>query len=160
MATLECLIKMARDKFDMMEDAEQKGDCSPQVNSFRSFLGDIDSESYTSSCPSPVTPSSVLPELTDSGSPKSQRRSNASSKSPLLCTLRVQAVGKLNPIDVKTLSLHFSNKGASDKSNKLSEEPSRGTEVESSPKNQLQHQRKKTDVAAQERTQQRSQIQV
>ncbi|KAM5588319.1 uncharacterized protein ABKV19_006653 [Rosa sericea] len=134
LATLECLIKMARDKFDMMDEDEQKSNCSPRGNSFGRFLGDTDSESYTSSCPSPITPSSVLPEVIDSGSPKSQRRSKASSRSPVLLTLRVQAVGKLNPIDVKHLSLHLSNEGASDKSNKLVDEPSRETVESSSEK--------------------------
>ncbi|XP_048447289.1 uncharacterized protein At4g04980-like, partial [Pyrus x bretschneideri] len=64
-------------------------------------------------------------------------------KSPLLWTLRVQAVGKLNPIDVKNLSLHLSKQGAHgtgdgmEKIENLVEEPSIGTELESNPQKKI-----------------------
>ncbi|PQQ02258.1 uncharacterized protein Pyn_00477 [Prunus yedoensis var. nudiflora] len=115
LATLDCLIKMARDEFDMMDDDDQKGEgYSPRNSSFGKFLSD--SESCTSA-----------------------RKANVGSKSPLLWTLRVQAVGKLNPIDVKHLSLHLSKQGAHgtsnglDKSGQLVEEPSIEADLESNP---------------------------
>ncbi|CAN4078987.1 unnamed protein product [Withania somnifera] len=63
------------------------------------------SESYSSAKSSlsstPVTPTSVLPEL------RSKKNIKASYSPPRLLPLRVQAVGKLNPIDVKRLSFHM-----------------------------------------------------
>ncbi|PQQ07202.1 uncharacterized protein Pyn_15354 [Prunus yedoensis var. nudiflora] len=137
LATLDCLIKMARDEFDMMDEDDQKGEgYSPRNSSFGKFLSDSESCTSVSSCPSPVTPSSVLPELIDC-SPQAQKKANVGSKSPLLWTLRVQAVGKLNPIDIKHLSLHLSKQGAHgtsnglDKSGQLVEEPSIEADLES-----------------------------
>ncbi|XWS18355.1 hypothetical protein CRYUN_Cryun32bG0036700 [Craigia yunnanensis] len=97
-ATLDGLIKIAREKFDMMDEDDEKKDFSPKANTFGKFLKDSYSDNI-SSCPSPVTPTSVLPELMN-GSPKSPYSSS------LLLSLRVQSVGKLNPIDVKRLTLH------------------------------------------------------
>ncbi|KAM1245570.1 hypothetical protein ACFX13_037603 [Malus domestica] len=133
--TLDCLMKMARDKFDMMDEDDQKReDYSLRNSSFGKFLSDSESYASGSTCSSPITPSSVLPEI--DGSPRAQKRANIGSKSPLLWTLRVQAVGKLNLIDVKNLSLHLSKQGAHgtnnglDKIENLFEEPSIGTELE------------------------------
>ncbi|XP_050149153.1 uncharacterized protein At4g04980-like isoform X1 [Malus sylvestris] len=137
--TLDCLMKMARDKFDMMDEDDQKReDYSPRNSSFGKFLSDSESYASGSTCPSPITPSSVLPEI--DGSPRAQKRANIGSKSPLLWTLRVQAVGKLNlMIDVKNLSLHLSKQGAHGTNNGLEkienlfEEPSIGTELDRTP---------------------------
>ncbi|KAE8733235.1 TMV resistance protein N-like [Hibiscus syriacus] len=89
--TLNGLIKIARERFDMAdEDGENKEFCL-KAKSF----GKILKESYLDnrlSCTSPVRPSSLLSETTN-GSPK--------SSSSVLLPLRVQAVGKLNRIDVK-----------------------------------------------------------
>ncbi|XVF40540.1 hypothetical protein PTKIN_Ptkin01aG0122100 [Pterospermum kingtungense] len=94
-ATLNGLIKIARERFDMMDEDEENRDFSPKANTFGKVLKDSYSDN-SSSCPSPETPTSVLP--------------NASPKSPysssLLLSLRVQSVGKLNPIDIKRLKLY------------------------------------------------------
>ncbi|KAM1593051.1 hypothetical protein FF1_036782 [Malus domestica] len=136
--TFDSLMKMAPDKFDMMDEDDQKReDYSPRNSSFGKFLRDSESYASGSTCPSPITPSSVLPEI--DGSPRARKKANIGSKSPLLWTLRVQAVGKLNPIDVKNLSLHLSKQGAHgtnnglDKIENLFEEPPIGTELESNP---------------------------
>jgi formin 2/Wiskott-Aldrich syndrome protein len=64
-----------------------------------------DNNSYSPCCASPETPTSVLPEFT--GSPASGDFSNFYSSSPLLRSLRVQALEKLNPMDIKRLSFHM-----------------------------------------------------
>ncbi|GMI93404.1 hypothetical protein HRI_003009700 [Hibiscus trionum] len=82
--TLNGLIKIAREKFDVTDEDDENKELK---------------ESYSdngSSCPSPVTPTSVLPEMTN-GSPKA-------SSSDLL-PLRVKAEGKLKAVDVKRLAL-------------------------------------------------------
>ncbi|XVF27679.1 hypothetical protein REPUB_Repub14bG0129600 [Reevesia pubescens] len=98
-ATINGLIKIAEEKFDMMDEDDEHRDYSPKSKTFGKVLKDSCSENC-SSCPSPVTPTSVLPELMNA-SPKS------SYSSSLLWSLRVQAVGKLNPIDVKRFPLHI-----------------------------------------------------
>lgn len=85
--TLNGLIKIAREKADMVnEDGENKGLC-PKAKTYSE-------NSY--GCPSPT---SVLPELMD---PPLK-----SYASPLLLSVNVQAVGKLSPIDLKRLKLHM-----------------------------------------------------
>ncbi|XP_022724319.1 uncharacterized protein At4g04980-like [Durio zibethinus] len=101
-ATLNGLIKIAREKFDMMDEDDENKDFSPKANTFGKVLKDSYSDN-SSSCPSPASPTSVLPELIN-GSPKSPYSSS------LLLSLRVQSVGKLNPIDVKRLALHTLSK--------------------------------------------------
>ncbi|KAH1048581.1 hypothetical protein J1N35_039365 [Gossypium stocksii] len=94
-ATLNGLIKIAKEKFDMMDEDDENKEFGPKAKTFGKVLKESYSE-YGSSSPSPVTPTSVLPELMN-GSPKS------SYSSSLLLPLRVQAVGKSNPVDVKRL---------------------------------------------------------
>ncbi|KAL4387308.1 hypothetical protein GQ457_09G002230 [Hibiscus cannabinus] len=80
-ATLDGLIKIAREKFDMADEDDENKEFGLKVKSF----GKVLKESYSnnsSSCPSPVTPTSVLPEMTN-GSPK--------YSSSALLPLRVQA---------------------------------------------------------------------
>ncbi|XVE87991.1 hypothetical protein DITRI_Ditri19aG0032600 [Diplodiscus trichospermus] len=97
-ATLNGLIKIAREKFDMMDEDEENKDFSPKANTFGKVLKDSYSD-ISSGCTTPaVTPTSVLPELMN-GSPSPY-------SSSLLLSLRVQSLGKLNPIDVKRLTLH------------------------------------------------------
>ncbi|KAE8719827.1 Toll-Interleukin-Resistance domain family protein [Hibiscus syriacus] len=93
--TLNGLIKIAREKFDMTDEDDENKEFGLKVKTF----GKVLKESYSdngSSCPSPVTPTSVLPEVKN-GSPK--------SSSSALLPLRVQAAEKLNPVDVKQLPL-------------------------------------------------------
>lgn len=85
-ATLDCLINIASEKFDIREDDPKIGKVMSKSNSFSD-------SSY-----SPITPKSVLPE------PMTPRHS---STTPLR-SLRIQAVAKLNPIDLKRLSYHTS----------------------------------------------------
>ncbi|XVF25847.1 hypothetical protein REPUB_Repub13aG0249200 [Reevesia pubescens] len=98
-ATLNGLIKIARKKFDMMDEDDENKDYSPKANTFGKVLNDSYSDNSTS-CPSPLTPTSVLPELMN-GSPKSPYSSS------FLLSLRVQSLEKLNPIDLKRLALHM-----------------------------------------------------
>ncbi|XP_049357881.1 uncharacterized protein At4g04980 isoform X1 [Solanum verrucosum] len=115
---LDDMIHLASERmFDMMdEDEDEDEDEDDQIRyerpSFNMF-GRVLSESYSSAKSSlsstPVTPTSVLPEL------RSKKNTKASYSPPRLLPLRVQAVGKLNPIDVKRLSFHmFPNVAAQD----------------------------------------------
>ncbi|KAF7840247.1 uncharacterized protein G2W53_002545 [Senna tora] len=118
-ATLDCLIKLASEKFDTMameEDEQKKLEMSPQCSSSNGkFTTGSSSSSFSDtnlSCSSsPVTPKSVLPDMIkycNSNSRAGSPSRNNPCTSPLLWSLRLQAVGKLNPIDVKRLSFHMS----------------------------------------------------
>ncbi|KAJ9136200.1 hypothetical protein P3X46_033301 [Hevea brasiliensis] len=139
LAILNSVINVAKEKFDMMdEDDEQNKDSLP-ASAFGKVVMGIYSESNTSCCASPVTPTSVLPPRF-MGSPSSDEFANISCSSPLLRSLRVQAVGKLNPIDIKRLSFYIPpNMGAQGYSNwnlKNNEETMEEIEAESKSSNQ------------------------
>ncbi|XP_031395828.1 uncharacterized protein At4g04980 [Punica granatum] len=106
LATLDGLIRIVRKKFHMMdedEDEEKKG-CKIEKSAFDKMAAESLVGNH-SPCRSPVTPTSVLPDR-----PKGPLMKEASYVHPLLGPLRVQALGKLNPIDVKRLALYsFSN---------------------------------------------------
>lgn len=96
---LDSLIKMAREKFGMTAENEEKKDESSKAETFRKVLDEF--YASKSSCyPSSATPTSVLPEM-----PDDCPRSGYSS--PLLLSLEVQAVGKLNAVDAKQLAIHM-----------------------------------------------------
>lgn len=96
LAILEGLIKRVREKFDLMdEDSEDEDRGQFEKN----FTGSPDNQSPYGS---PISPTSVLPELL-----KAKKFAEVSYTPPLLFPLRVRAVGKLNPIDVKRLSLYM-----------------------------------------------------
>jgi hypothetical protein len=129
------MIKMAHEKFDIMDEDDLK-DESPQTNTFGKILRD--SSSYTNSpCSaspgSPITPTSVLPELFKSYR-KGGDKANMHYSPPSLWSLRVRAVEKLNPIDVTRLSIYaLSSLGGLDSStlsvnNKKVDEPNTGLE--------------------------------
>ncbi|CAL0312041.1 unnamed protein product [Lupinus luteus] len=121
LVTLDCLIKLTSERFDNMEEDDLKKDFSPKASSFGKFIMRTSSftDSNYSSCSSPNTPKSVLPELMKySDSPRS------SSGSSLLYSLRVQAVEKLNPIDVKRLSFHMSPTHIGHQNGKIEEDTS------------------------------------
>ncbi|KAI4299336.1 hypothetical protein L6164_032805 [Bauhinia variegata] len=107
--TLDSLIKLAIQKFDVMDEDEKKKDFSPRSSSFRKYILGFSSfsDSNFSCSSSPVTPTSVLPELVKYAA-RAGDSPRASCTSPLLQSLRVQAVGKLNPIDIKILNFHMS----------------------------------------------------
>ncbi|KAF2305140.1 hypothetical protein GH714_002024 [Hevea brasiliensis] len=139
LAILNSVINVAKEKFDMMdEDDEQNKDSLP-ASAFGKVVMGTYSESNTSCCASPVTPTSVLPPRF-MGSPSSDEFANISCSSPLLRSLRVQAVGKLNPIDIKRLSFYIPpNMGAQGYSNwnlKNNEETMEEIEAESKSSNQ------------------------
>lgn len=99
LAILDDMINMAKERlFDLMEEDEPLKDYSPRSNAFGRALSEYSDDKTPSG--SPATPTSVLANniMTQSGAPYS---------SPLLLPLRIQAVGKLNPIDVKRLSFHM-----------------------------------------------------
>ena len=129
LATLDCLIKIASEKFDIMEEDDHKNEFSPPSSTFGkvaygcpSFHG---SSFFYSSAP--ATPKSVLPEPTKytARTGDSPRSSSTSS----LWSLRIQAVGKLNPIDLKRLSLHMSPPHKETKNNKIEKEATRDMEM-------------------------------
>lgn len=107
---LEDIIKVASERvlFDMTDDDEDDSCFSP--NAFEEALSDSwsDSRSYVSS--SPNTPTSVLPEISNTAI-------KAHSSPPFLVPLGVEAVGKLKPIDLKRLSFHMLPHGAALESN-------------------------------------------
>ncbi|AES63765.2 hydroxyproline-rich glycoprotein family protein, putative [Medicago truncatula] len=90
LATLDCLIKIASEKFDIMEEDSPK-------------------KVFNSSNNSDITPKCVLP-------------SPISSYTSTLWSLRIQAVGKLKPIDLKRLSYHMSPQLIERQENKIEKE--------------------------------------
>ncbi|QCD84315.1 hypothetical protein DEO72_LG2g4667 [Vigna unguiculata] len=108
LTTLDSLINLASERFDI-EEYENKKELSPRSCSFGKHImrSTSFSDSSSSHCSPPVTPKSVLPESTRQSS-RSGDSPRSSCASPLLLSLRVQAVGKLNPIDVKRLSSQMS----------------------------------------------------
>ncbi|KAL0856859.1 hypothetical protein Bca101_062013 [Brassica carinata] len=113
LATLDGLIKMSKERLDMMEvdeKGEEKKDLiSPRTAKRLSSRVLSPSESFSDSrssfCGSPITPRSVLPEPM-MGSP-GKGGDFANSASHLLWNMRVQALEKLSPIDVKRLAIHI-----------------------------------------------------
>ena len=104
--TLDNLMKLASERFDIEED--QKKELSPSSSSFGKYIRTSSFSDSSYSCgSSPITPRSVLPELTKYSS-KPVESLGSSCGSPLLWSLRVQSVGKLNPVDVKRFSFHMS----------------------------------------------------
>lgn len=117
LATLNGLIKIAREKFDRMdEDDQENKDFSSKANTFGKVLKDSYSDK-SSTCPSPETPTSVLPELMVNASPKPPPYSSS-----LLLSLRVQSLGRLNPINSKGLTLYALSNVGSEKKVKIEEE--------------------------------------
>ncbi|XAR66432.1 hypothetical protein NMG60_11012667 [Bertholletia excelsa] len=103
---LDEMIRMEKERmFDLPDEEDSIKDSSSAASSARSSsFGQQWLESYSDSkmqsC-SPATPTSVLPEML------TRSRSSSSYSSVVLLPLRVEAVGKLNPIDVKRLSFHM-----------------------------------------------------
>ncbi|KAF8409313.1 hypothetical protein HHK36_005387 [Tetracentron sinense] len=106
LAKLDYMIKVAKEMFDVMDEEDQEDDGSPEDSTFGDILSESYSDSRTSFCLSPVTPTSVLPELAV-GFTKVREFAEVSYSPPLLWSLRLQAMGKLKPIDVKRLSFHM-----------------------------------------------------
>ncbi|KAF7803501.1 hypothetical protein G2W53_042612 [Senna tora] len=101
LATLDTLIRMGSERLDMMqeeEEEEEEDDDDGKKELGLCGTSSFNSESNLCWSSPPHTPTSVLPETPPLPS---------SSSSSLLCSLRLQAVGKLNPIDLKRLSFHL-----------------------------------------------------
>ncbi|KAG6641171.1 uncharacterized protein At4g04980 [Carya illinoinensis] len=120
--TLDFMNKMAREKFDFMDEDDQKDDC-PQADTLqKTFMESAYSDSNTFCCPSPAspaTPTSVLPDSFYSYT-KTAEKANTYYNPPTLWSLRVRAVGKLNPVDVKRLALNALSSVGGHDSNALS----------------------------------------
>ncbi|KAK7327923.1 hypothetical protein VNO77_22016 [Canavalia gladiata] len=115
LAMLDCLIKIAGEKFDIMEEYDSKKEFSAPSSPF----GKVISNSSSCGSHSPVTPKSILPE------PMHSRSSSTTS----LCSLRILAVGKLNPIDMKRLSFHMSPSFMETYNNNIEKEPTLSIEM-------------------------------
>ena len=132
------MIRMAQEKFDFMDEDDQR-DESPLPNTFGKIFRDCSSgtNSPCSASPgSPLTPTTVLPELFKT-SKKGGEKGNLSYSPPGLWSLRARAVEKLNPIDVTRLSFYaLSSVGGVDSSilsvNKKVDKPKTGIEEEKS----------------------------
>ncbi|OIV94342.1 hypothetical protein TanjilG_21682 [Lupinus angustifolius] len=99
----------------------------------------FDTDSSYSYCSSPNTPKSVLPELKKSSARAGESPRSSSCGSPLLYSLRLQAVGKLNPIDVKRLSFHMSPTHIGLQNSKIEEKQIREMEVDDDNKVRNSH---------------------
>ncbi|XP_021726397.1 uncharacterized protein At4g04980-like [Chenopodium quinoa] len=102
---LDCINRTAKERFDVMEEDEPK-DYSSSSSPSRSLSSrsiSFDRRSFDlgpSTCASPHTPTSVLPESPRYGE-------YGSYSPPRLWDLRVQAVEKLSAMDWKRLSFHM-----------------------------------------------------
>lgn len=94
LGTLDSLIRIAMEKFDVIDEDLERKDSSPPGGLLGKILGTWSDYDGSSFCGSSATPTSVLPN------------SSSHYTSPLLLPLGVQAVGKLNPLDVKRPSFH------------------------------------------------------
>ncbi|KAL1226395.1 hypothetical protein V5N11_005318 [Cardamine amara subsp. amara] len=133
LAALDGLIKMSKERFDMMEideEEDKKEVTSPRTAKTSSSRVLSPSESFSDSksfsdsrnsfCGSPITPRSVLPEPM-MGSP-GKFGDFANSASHLLWNMRVQALEKLSPIDVKRLAIHILSQKEAQEPNQCNEE--------------------------------------
>lgn len=109
LALLDCMIKVAKNSFDTMEEDEEEKENSPRSEMETgkgAFMRAYSFSKTASPCHSPLTPTSVLSELPNYPSNVVDFAFAPSSPS-FLWPLRMQAVGKLNPIDLKRLSFHM-----------------------------------------------------
>ncbi|KAG9158721.1 hypothetical protein Leryth_024016 [Lithospermum erythrorhizon] len=102
LAILKDFNKVANGRlFDMMdEDEDDRSSFSSCGNASLSYSNSFNKSFLPGS---PATPTSVLPERTR----HSCDGAKINLSSPRLLPLRLQAVGKLNPIDIKQLSFHL-----------------------------------------------------
>ncbi|XP_010245333.1 PREDICTED: uncharacterized protein At4g04980-like [Nelumbo nucifera] len=108
MEKLDYMVMVAKEIFDVM-DEDEEDDSEDNKNSQDSSFEDILRYSYSFTKElgfSPVTPTSVLPELIQSCR-EIEKFADFSYSPPLLLPLRLQDVAKLKPIDIKRLSFHM-----------------------------------------------------
>lgn len=109
LAKLNHMIDIARKMFDVMEEEEKNNGGRIQGLT----IGDTLSESYSNkkiTCPSPDTPATFAPAV--SYSTELGQLANATHASPFLLPLRLQAVEKLRPIEIKYLPFDLSPRKA------------------------------------------------
>ncbi|KAA8524445.1 hypothetical protein F0562_010831 [Nyssa sinensis] len=121
LAKLDYMIKVAREMFDVM-DEDEKSESRTEGSPF----GDTLKESYSdikNTCPSPVSPTSVPPELI-----KLSQYAGVSYSQPLLLPLRLQAVEKCLSFQMFP---HVSTPGScpTKERNKAVEEPKAGIQL-------------------------------
>ncbi|XP_042519750.1 uncharacterized protein At4g04980-like [Macadamia integrifolia] len=130
------MIKIATEMFDVMDEEEQKSDKSP-----RDMLTESYSNNKSPYRQSPDTPTSVLPDFIHN-SPKNGDIADFSYSPPLLMPLRIQAVGKLKPIDVKRLAFHsFSYASPSRASSRASSPESQSSGILDEPMSEAQEEK-------------------
>ncbi|XP_042505492.1 uncharacterized protein At4g04980-like [Macadamia integrifolia] len=96
---LAFMIKMARELFDEMEEEGKNSDKSPGGSKFEEILnGSYSNNDDGSFCHFPVTPNSVLPELSNSSA-----KSGEFAHSPTLTWPLRTSVRRLKPIDLNRL---------------------------------------------------------
>ncbi|XXG59820.1 hypothetical protein AAC387_Pa04g1837 [Persea americana] len=99
----------ANEVFDLTDEEDEKSTCSAEdVPDFtsRDLLKDAHSANKAAYCESPHTPTSVLPDA-NIYSLNIGEFPTVSYPTALLLPLRLKAMGKLKPIDVKRLSFHM-----------------------------------------------------
>ncbi|XP_020540063.1 uncharacterized protein At4g04980 isoform X2 [Jatropha curcas] len=104
---LNHMIDIARKMFDVMEEEEKENGGRMQGMT----IGDTLSESFSNkkiTCPSPDTPATFAPAV--SFSMEIGEFANATYASPFLLSLRVHAVEKLRPIEIKYLPFNLSSR--------------------------------------------------
>ncbi|XP_043721126.1 uncharacterized protein At4g04980 [Telopea speciosissima] len=130
---LAYMIKMAMELFDVMDqDEEKNSDKSTWASKFGEILNGSYSSNDGSFCDSPITPNSVLPELSNNCAKNGEFADFPYS--PILTRSLRTSVGKLKPIDLKRLSFHLFPHVSSDGS-KTTNKRSKTSE-ESEPENQ------------------------
>ncbi|KAM3306574.1 putative protein isoform X1 [Capsicum chacoense] len=116
LALLDDIIKLASERMVEMTDEDETEDeddrtreTIPSSDAFEKNFSEMFSSNNSSLSSSPT---SVLPEIITNASKKNAKA--ASITSPLLLSLKVQAVGNQNPIEVKHLSFHMLPNGNQD----------------------------------------------
>ncbi|KAK6932516.1 hypothetical protein RJ641_002140 [Dillenia turbinata] len=107
LGTLESTILAAKEMFEVSDD-DDEDELTEESCTFNKILGSH-TDSKSSCCNSPATPTSILHTTFSPSSPTTPgKRLNSPYSQPRLMPLRVKAVGKLNPIDLKRLSFYMS----------------------------------------------------
>ncbi|XP_017221202.1 uncharacterized protein At4g04980 [Daucus carota subsp. sativus] len=104
LSMLDDMIKLVKEKMSTMMDEDEDEDmkrCIPLGNGTENSSSESSTDRKTPQSESPLTPTSVLPPLRPAYSV------------PLL-PVRLQSIGKLNPIDLKRLAFHFPQEASQD----------------------------------------------
>lgn len=106
---LDYMDAVAKEIFDVMDEKDEENaptvENSP-VSTSEDFFKNFDFASKLSICESPHTPTSVLPDAIPC-SLNIEKVPGVSYSPPLLLPLRLKAMGKLKPTDVKSFTFHM-----------------------------------------------------